>query len=596
METFKLQIFAKDPSLPSRAGALAEVDVDLTGLQDLGDTDSGPVNQHLRVKVRAEAPKPRQFPWLTVDDGNQGKLNPPPTDREAYFDARNFDNVTPERRLDLRSWAVLAEGVAPETACPRFAQAMVFAVAQRIIDVFGKSLGRPLVMGRRVKASDLVAEPLTLYVDAMRQANAYYDPRLHAVCFGYYDAAPGSPGRVESGSIMRTALSHDIVVHELTHALVDLIHPLWLLPLHADSLGFHEGFADLMAIFEQFQHRELVAEQIYQGGGKLDSNLLTEVAREFGRTIFGADRPLRRAVPDANDDPFAEFAPPALRYMPLREPHEHGETLLNAVYGAFRRIFDDKTERLRGLIGANGRITSREAAGLVAAQAQRLAAQFQALLIRALDYLPPLAVSFGDYLRALITADRDLVREDPWGYRESLVASFRRFDIPVQREDVPDLSVGSLLFKAPQSFHEERASLDASTTGGAALNLLRPSLRRIPLDAEVLDDVRFQRVGPDGQLIARRLLRWVSYGPSANRWLRAGTVVVDAGSASGQVLYHITGGTTPMPEGGDVDLYGVSRPLAGAIDSLRRNDWQPMIDLKRELGARMHGIELRDNR
>ena len=38
------------------------------------------------------------------------------------------------------------------------------------------------------------------------------------------------------------------------------------------------------------------------------------------------------------------------------------------------------------------------------------------MCLRAFEYLPPVDVTFGDYLRALVTADRDLYREDRYGH------------------------------------------------------------------------------------------------------------------------------------------------------------------------------------
>jgi len=48
------------------------------------------------------------------------------------------------------------------------------------------------------------------------------------------------------------------------------------------------------------------------------------------------------------------------------------------------------------------------------------------MCLRALDYCPPVDLNFGDYLRALITADHDLVPNDPWGYRVAITESFRK--------------------------------------------------------------------------------------------------------------------------------------------------------------------------
>ena len=47
------------------------------------------------------------------------------------------------------------------------------------------------------------------------------------------------------------------------------------------------------------------------------------------------------------------------------------------------------------------------------------------MCIRALDYLPPVDVTFGEYLRALITADFDLVADDRYNYRVAFIDAFR---------------------------------------------------------------------------------------------------------------------------------------------------------------------------
>jgi hypothetical protein len=64
------------------------------------------------------------------------------------------------------------------------------------------------------------------------------------------------------------------------------------------------------------------------------------------------------------------------------------------------------------------------------------------ICIRALDYIPPVDITFGEYLRGLITADSDLVEDDPFGYRVAFVEAFRRRGIyPL---DLDTLSVDTL--------------------------------------------------------------------------------------------------------------------------------------------------------
>ena len=47
------------------------------------------------------------------------------------------------------------------------------------------------------------------------------------------------------------------------------------------------------------------------------------------------------------------------------------------------------------------------------------------MCVRAIDYCPPLDVTFGDFLRALVTADRDLVPNDDLQYLPLFVEAFR---------------------------------------------------------------------------------------------------------------------------------------------------------------------------
>ena len=49
-----------------------------------------------------------------------------------------------------------------------------------------------------------------------------------------------------------------------------------------------------------------------------------------------------------------------------------------------------------------------------------MARQMLNICIRALDYCPPVDI-LGEYLRALITADRDLVPEDERSYRVAFI-------------------------------------------------------------------------------------------------------------------------------------------------------------------------------
>jgi hypothetical protein len=209
--------------------------------------------------------------------------------------------------VDLNHSFLLAEdGLAPSQSVPQFHQQMVYAVAMRTIRNFERALGRlALWSPRRLdqKASvgltkkEIMKKEYTprlrLYPHALREANAFYSPEKKAVLFGYFQtqyhpkAAPVT---------VFTCLSHDIIAHELTHALLDGMHERFVEPSNRDMLAFHEAFADLVALFQHFSLPEVLENQIAATRGDLASqNRLGELAQEFGAAI-GNRGALRSAI------------------------------------------------------------------------------------------------------------------------------------------------------------------------------------------------------------------------------------------------------------------------------------------------------------
>ena len=64
------------------------------------------------------------------------------------------------------------------------------------------------------------------------------------------------------------AVSHDIIAHETTHALLDGLHRRYQEATNPDVLAFHEAFADIVAIFQHFTMPEAIApaDQTYSRG------------------------------------------------------------------------------------------------------------------------------------------------------------------------------------------------------------------------------------------------------------------------------------------------------------------------------------------
>ena len=92
-----------------------------------------------------------------------------------------------------------------------------------------------------------------------------------------------------------TCLSHDIVAHETTHALLDGMHRQFT-SRNPDVLAFHEAFADIVALFQHFSQPEVLRHQIAGTRGDLaQQNLLGELAQQFGQAI-GNRGALRDAI------------------------------------------------------------------------------------------------------------------------------------------------------------------------------------------------------------------------------------------------------------------------------------------------------------
>jgi hypothetical protein len=316
----------------------------------------------------------------------------------------------------------------------------VFAVAMKTIKLFERALGRKMIWRPRwdERRKTYVPTPrLRVYPHAMREANAFYSPDKRALLFGYFTATQASAG----ASWIFTALSHDIIVHETTHAILDGLHRRYSERTSIDSLAFHEAFADIAALFSHFQLYEAVYDFIDTCGGRLNqSSLLSRLASQFAKGTTGRAS-LRDAI-DTTPDPnlLAE----------TREPHARGAILVAAVFDAFLSIYGARTADLLRLSGARPGTRQKLHPDLVARltqEATKSADHVLRMCIRALDYLPPVDVRFGEFLRAIITADNDLIPDDRLNYRLAFVEAFRRRGI--FPEHCLSMSPDNLLWEPP---------------------------------------------------------------------------------------------------------------------------------------------------
>jgi hypothetical protein len=348
-----------------------------------------------------------KVPWEPLARGPVGHL----------FAVDAFDGVQQNAAVDLDDPGILlASGVDPSPADPRFHQQMVYAVAASFYAVWRRALGRVIAWGFDGASS----EPLRLTLKPhapIEAANASYDPSRGEIRFGYFEAPAHVQGRYRPGAPVFTCLNQDILIHELTHALLDGLRSHFTIPTSPDVLGFHEGLADLLAVLQHFSDRESVARELQRQGANLAAaTMLTDIARDFGLTTTNSA--LRSAVDSTG----------SVVYDPSLPPHELGTVFVTSVFDAFITIFRRKAARFIRIGfpsgAAEGKALSPELAAVLAEEASKIAEQLQRIVIRAIDYCPPVDLELGEFLRALITADRDLVAHDPWCYREAFVDAF----------------------------------------------------------------------------------------------------------------------------------------------------------------------------
>jgi subtilisin family serine protease len=392
----RLRVYALDPSI---AKSLDSVEVNETTLTVRWEEklQPGPVGEYLEV--------------VDVDPASN-----------RIYDPVNLD----EPKL------LAQDGWPPSEGNPAFHQQMVYAVAMTTIEHFEAALGRKALWApRRVKWTDangrkhddsLEVPRLRIYPHALRAQNAYYSPDKVALLFGYFPATAASQSATAPGTMVFSCLSSDIIAHEMSHALLDGLHRRFQEVSNLDVPAFHEAFADIVALFQHFSIPELVSFQIAQAHGRLNAaRLLGGLAKQFGEGTNGGGA-LRDYLGEEIDE---------LEYETTTEVHARGSILVKAVFDAFLRIVDRRAAPLIRL-ATNGTGVLPEGAlhpGLVdclTEEACKAARHVLRMCIRALDYCPAVDITFGEYLRALITADIDLVPDDRFFYRVAFMEAFRR--------------------------------------------------------------------------------------------------------------------------------------------------------------------------
>jgi hypothetical protein len=289
-----------------------------------------------------------------------------------------------------------------------------YAIVMRVLARFERALGRRV-------AWSFLGHQLTLAPHAFHDLNAFYSKDDRAIFFGYY--------RDDTGNVF-TCLSHEVIAHETTHALVDGLRPNYTSPSSADQAAFHEGFADIVALLSVLSLREVVGAALDLHTStektviraseltidKLKHGVLLGLAQQLGEAIYGGQGiALRRSIEIV---PGPELA----KSREFDEPHRRGELLVAAVLGAFLEIWKYRIDQFgqlqEGMVSRVGVTTA----------AIETADHLLTISIRALDYCPPTDLLFTDFLSAMLTSDYEVYPDDTqYHYRDALRRGFGAF-------------------------------------------------------------------------------------------------------------------------------------------------------------------------
>ena len=401
--TRRLTIVAQDPAIRTADGRILCTQVEIPA----ETVAAGPWGHRIQI----------------IDyDASTGTLYAPrdnaydETEKGAYIDP--YIGISDDRILDD----------------PQFHAQNVYAIAMRTLATFEKALGRRIGWG-------FGGHQLKVAPHAFADANAFYSSADEALVFGYFPDAPARRRGDARSSMVFSCLSHDVVAHESTHALIDGLRHRFIDPSSPQQAGFHEGFADVVALLSVFSLPDVVrilldfdlvkGEVVRQHSGDIptvakdkltvealrDSALLG-LAEEMGSALAGVrGHPLRQAT-------MLDPARDLLERDEFQEPHRCGEILLAAMIRTFLEMWLARIKRVREVVRGE---LDRDA---VVDEGVAAAEYLLTMAIRAIDYTPPVGLQFGDFLSAMLTADTEIRPDDSaYGLREKLLESFNLYGI-----------------------------------------------------------------------------------------------------------------------------------------------------------------------
>jgi len=447
------------------------------------DADGKILTATVRVPADALEPGPRGHRFHVVSYDASTRCYLPP---EEFREAAALDPAAPPdpfRRWRFDEHRFKEPDDATIRTDPVYHALNAYAVAARTLATFESALGRRVPWGYN-------DHRLFIVPHAFADANAYYSDDDEALFFGYFDDA--------AGERVYTCLSHDIVAHETAHAILDGLRRRYEEPGLPDQAAFHEAFADIVALLSVFSIEEVVAKLLGVADAQgcipktavapeqLAQSPLFKLAEQLGGGARGGQGGgLRRSV--------ALLASGAWRTRPSFEaPHRRGEVLVAAVMQTLLRIWSARVDRL----AHDQKITLLQATE----EGAKSATHLLTMMIRAIDYCPPVEIAFEDFLDGVLVADAEVAPDDDHHYRIALEDAFRSFDI-----QQPATIARNLRRAAPPPIYHGLNATALRTDGDEVFRFIWQNADLLdvrPRYYTFVDRVTpTRRVGPDGFVI-----------------------------------------------------------------------------------------------
>ncbi|MBS2038315.1 hypothetical protein JST97_25250 [bacterium] len=331
---------------------------------------------------------------------------------------------------------------------PRFDSANCFFIANQTLEVAEKYAGGRIDWSFQ----DSLGHPMLIKPHAGKDTqNAYYNPQSGSLnFFSYLDE--------KTGERQRTGMSRDIISHETGHAILDGLRPKYMESLSVGAGGFHESFADMMAMLSALNDEHVIEALRVQTKGDLSKpNIVSGIGEQLGASCFDQG-PLREAI---NKHKYADQA-----FLPLTDANDpaHGlgsecHSYANLFNGAFYDAFLAFYNQASAQPGVDFAVAVAEARDKVGS-----------LLLRAVEMGPVGDISYREAAMAFLRADL----QDNEGANQATLSKIftdRKIIRPedaqaVANEEVPELKWSNKLEEADSALewlndHRESLGLPA---------------------------------------------------------------------------------------------------------------------------------------